>query len=122
MLAAFLMEPDRPPGGAWPQIFDLHFQGGGDARETVRERRDQRAVTEVAKGCGWNGIEELAPFLALEYRRRAGFDDVLRPADGRCRLGRDDLADDEPVEQHPHGGELLLDQRRRSHRLKLLYI
>ncbi len=27
------------------------------------------------------------------------------------RIGRDDLADDEPVEQHADGGEMLLDRR-----------
>jgi hypothetical protein len=35
----------------------------------------------------------------------------------------DDLTDHEPVEQHAHSGELLLDRRRRSaRRLQLLYI
>ena len=45
------------------------------------------------------------------------------PAHRRGRIGRDDLADDQPVEQHAHGGELLLHQRRRSlDGLQLLYI
>jgi hypothetical protein len=39
--------------------------------------------------------------------------DVLRSAHGRGRIQWDDLAGDEPIEQHPHGGELLLHVRRR---------
>jgi hypothetical protein len=35
---------------------------------------------------------------------------------------RDDLADDEPIEQHAHRGELLFYRRRRGLRLQLLYI
>jgi hypothetical protein len=52
-------------------------------------------------------VEQLAPFLALEHRRLAG--SQLRAADRRGRICWDHLADNEPIEQHAHGGELLLD-------------
>jgi len=38
---------------------------------------------------------------------------MLWPAYGRGRVGRQHLAGNQPVEEHPHGGELLLDARRR---------
>jgi hypothetical protein len=71
-----------------------------------------------------SGIEasKLAPLAALEHRRLAGLDDVLRPAHRRGRIVRHDLADDQPVEQHADRRELLLDRRRRDLDLQLLYI
>jgi hypothetical protein len=47
---------------------------------------------------------------------------MLRAADGRGRICRNHLADNEPIEQHAHGGELVFDGRRRGLRLQLLYI
>ena len=64
---------------------------------------------------------QLAPFLAVEHRRLAGFHDMLRPAHGGGRIHRHDLAGDQPVEQHPHGGELLLHARRPVVLLQLLH-
>jgi hypothetical protein len=46
------------------------------------------------------------------HRRLAGLHHMLPPTHGRCGVGRSNLAGHEPVEQHPHGGELLLDQWR----------
>jgi hypothetical protein len=45
LLAAFLMQPDRPAGTAGPQILDLHLQSRSDAGKRVGQRRDQRAIT-----------------------------------------------------------------------------
>jgi hypothetical protein len=47
---------------------------------------------------------------------------VLWTADRSRRVGRHDLAGDQPVEQHPDRGQLLLDRRRRNLDLQLLYI
>jgi hypothetical protein len=84
MLAAFLMQPDVPSGPARPQILDLHPQGGVDAGKAVGEGCDQHSVPKIAKGCRRYGSEVLAPFLALEHRRLAGLDDVLRAT--ACRM------------------------------------
>ena len=51
-----------------------------------------------------------------------GLDDMLRTAHRRRRIGRHHLADHQPIEQHPHRGELLLDRRRRDRALQLLYM
>jgi hypothetical protein len=47
---------------------------------------------------------------------------MLWSADGRRRVGGQYLAGDQPVEQHPHGGELLLDAGRRMLLLQALYV
>ena len=59
--------------------------------------------------------------VGIEHRRLAGFHDMLRPAHGRGRVHRHHLAGDEPVEQHPHGRELLLHARRPVVLLQLLH-
>jgi hypothetical protein len=47
---------------------------------------------------------------------------MLRPAHRRRRIGRDDLAGHQPIEQHAYGRELLLDRRCGNLVLQLLYI
>jgi hypothetical protein len=107
------MQPDCPCGTARPDILDLHLQGRVDAREAVGESGDQRTVAQIAQRRGRYGIEQLTPFSAFEHRRLAGLQDMLRPAHGRRRVGRQHLVGNPPVEQHPHDRQLLLDARRR---------
>ena len=47
----------------------------------------------------------------VQHRGLAGLDHVLRPAHRVRRVGGDDLAGDQPVEQHADGGQVLLDGR-----------
>jgi len=54
LLAAFLMQPDRPSGDARPEILDLHLQGRADAREGIGEGGDQRAIAQIAQRRGRN--------------------------------------------------------------------
>ena len=56
-------------------------------------------------------ISMLPRLFAREHRGLAGFDDVLRTAHRMRRIGRDDLASHQPVEQHADGGQVLLDRR-----------
>ena len=55
--------------------------------------------------------EQLARLFAGQHRGLAGLDDVLGAAHRMGRIGRDDLAGDQPVEQHADRGEVLLDRR-----------
>ena len=75
----------------------------------------------IAECRGRNGIEQLAPLGALEDRRLAGLDQMLRVAHRR-RVGRQHLAGDPSAEQHPHGSELLLDAWRRVLLLQALHV
>jgi len=122
MLAAFLVQPQAPAGTLRPEILHLHFERGRDARKGIGEGGDQRPVAQVAHGVGGDRIEKPAPVGGVEHRRLAGFRHVLRAAHGRRRVYWHHLAGDEPIEQHAHGGELLLDARRRMGLLECLYI
>ena len=81
----------------------------------------QGAVAQIARGGGGNRGEEFKPFVALEHRRLAGLDDVLGPPYGRRRDHRYDLPGHEPVEEHAHRGELLLDAWRPMVLLQVLH-
>ena len=56
-------------------------------------------------------VEKLPGLVLVQDRRLAFLHDVLRPADGLCRVRGDDLANDKPVKEHPDGREVLLDRR-----------
>ncbi len=113
LLAAFLLQANLPAGTFRPEILHLHFQGGANPRERIGEGGDQRSVPQIAHRLGGDGIQQPPPFVAFKHRRLAGVHDVLGTAHGGGRVVRHDLAGDQPVEQHPHGGELLLHGRRR---------
>ena len=49
LLATFLVQPERPPGAARPEVFDLHLQGRVDTRKAVGEGGDQRTVAQIAQ-------------------------------------------------------------------------
>ena len=68
----------------------------------------------------FDGVEQLPRLVGGKDRGLAALDDVLRPADGARRVHRKNLADDEPVEQHPDCGQVLLDRRRRARGLQFL--
>ena len=108
----FSCNRSSPAGTFRPEILDLHFQRRADAREGIGEGGDQRPIAQIPHRVRRDRVEQFAPLLAVEHRRLAGFYDVLRTAHGRGRVCRHNLAGDEPIEQHPHGGELLLHARR----------
>ena len=58
-----------------------------------------------------DAVQQLARLFGVQHRGLAGLDDVLRAADRVGRVGGDDLAGDQPVEQHADGGQVLLDRR-----------
>jgi len=122
MFSPFLVQPDFPPGALGPEILDTHLQRRADAGEGIGEGGDQRPITQIAHGVGWDGVDQRAPFLAVEHRRLARFDHVLRAAHRRGRIVGQHVADDQPIEQHPHRGELLLHVWRRMGLLARLYI
>ena len=62
-------------------------------------------------GRGVDALDQAARLLLGQHRRLAAAHDVLRSAHRMRRIDRQHLADDEPVEQHAHRGEVLLDGR-----------
>jgi hypothetical protein len=65
LLAAFLMQSDRPSGAARPQVLNLHLEGRTDARAAVSEGGDKRPISEIAQRRDRDGVKQLTPFLAL---------------------------------------------------------
>jgi hypothetical protein len=56
-------------------------------------------------------LEQPSGLFLGEDRRLAALDHVLRPAHSMRRVDREDLADDQPIEQHPDRGQVLLNCR-----------
>ena len=59
---------------------------------------------------------------SVEHQRLADLHHMFWATHGRRRVRRHDLAGDQPIEQHAHGGELLLHAWRRMGLLEQLYI
>jgi hypothetical protein len=122
LLAAFLVQPDQPTRALRLEIFHAHLQRRPDASKAVSEGSNQGAISQIPHCVGRDGVDQPAPLLALQHRCLAALDHVLRTAHRRGRVGRRHLADDQPVEQHPHRGELLLHAGRRVGLLERLHI
>ncbi len=60
--------------------------------------------------------------LRAEYGCLSAPRNVPRSSHGRRRIHCDHLADDEPIEEHPNGGEMLFNSRGRVRLLASLYI
>ena len=105
-------------------IFDLHADDGADAGEGVDHDADQRAIAQPdEQGTSLptrrqgdllfdlDAGEQLSGLFLAQHRRLAALDDVLRPAHRMRRVDGENLADDQPVEQHADRGQMLLDGR-----------
>jgi hypothetical protein len=77
-------------------------------------RTDQRPVAQADHCLRVDAVEELACFGRGQHRRFAGAHDVFGAAHGGGRINREHLADHQPVEQHAHGRQPLLDARWRK--------
>ena len=74
---------------------------------------DERPIAQAGERARVDRLEEPARLGRREHRRRARRHHVRRPPDGRRRVHRDNLADDEPVAEHADGRQVLLDRGRR---------
>jgi hypothetical protein len=68
---------------------------------------DERAVAQARERARVDGGEQGALFLAVQHRRAALRDDVLRPAYRVRRIRVDDLAHYEPVKKHSYRRKVL---------------
>ena len=76
--------------------------------------RRRRFHLALPCGCYSRGSGAWWALLGGEDRCLAGLDDVLWSPNRARGVEREDLADDEPVEEHPKRREVLLDGRRRE--------
>ena len=110
-LAAFLVQPHPPALAVGVVVLDAHGDDRADAGEGEGHHRNQRPVAQPDHGRRVDAVQQLAGLFAGQHRGLAGLDDVLGAAHRMGRIGGDDLAGDQPVEQHADGGEVLLDRR-----------
>ena len=108
-LAAFLVQSDPAASALGVVVLDPHLRDGPDAPKRVDHGRNQSPIAEPHDRGRVNRIDQLPGFLAREHGRFAFLDGVFGSSDRCGRVRRHDLADDQPVKQHPDGCEVLLD-------------
>ena len=110
---ALLVEPE-PPLALLPEVvLPPHADDRAHPRDAVEHHRDERPVAPAGERARVDRLEEPARLGRRAHRRRARRHHVRRPPDGRRRVHRQDLADDEPVAEHADGRQVLLDGGRR---------
>ena len=113
-LAAFLVEPEPPAFPLGIVVLDVHPERGLDPGERVEADGDQRPVaSRLDSGPS-------AALMLSDERSRASssfrtgvlpfFTTCFGPRTAWAGLIVDDVAEDEPVEEHPDGGQVLLDR------------
>lgn len=110
-LAALFAQPHPQPAVLRIDIRHAHPERRADAREAVDHEGDQRPIAQAGRRRHVYAVEQRARLGWIEYRSLAGFDDMRGAAHRAGRIDRHHLAGDQPVEQMPHGRELLLDRR-----------
>lgn len=110
-LPALFVQPDPAAFAILVIVRDVHAHHGRDAGEGVDHRRDQSAVAQAHQVGHIDRIQESSRFKSREHRRLAAFDHMFGSADRGGRIVGHDLPDDEPVEEHPDGGQVLFHGR-----------
>ena len=91
------------------EVADVERKGRADPREGIDHQRDQGAVSLAGEGVLGNAGEQDAGLFDGEHGRAADPDAVRGSANVCGGAGRQDLAQDQPVEELAETGELLLD-------------
>jgi hypothetical protein len=133
LLAALLVQADPSTSPLHKIIADLHLQNRADAGEAVSHGADQRPVAQAhevgvircdtvfgGRPHDRDAVEQRAGFVCGDDRGFALFHDIFRSAHGVGRIDVDDMARNEPVEQHAERRQVLLDGRRRNFGLQIL--
>ena len=87
------------------------METAAETREAVDEHAEEGAVAQARKRREVDAVEQGSSFCGGEDRSLAGLDDVFGSAHRCCGIEGEDLADDEPVEEHAQRGQVLLDAR-----------
>ena len=121
-LAAFLVQAQPPALAGGVIVLDLHGDDGTDAREGIGHHADERAIAQADERRGIEAFEQPAGLVFGQHRRLAALDDMLGPTHRVRRIDGQNLADDQPVEQHADCSEVQLYRRLGRGRLQHLYI
>ena len=125
LLAAFLLEPEPAAVALGIVVLDVHGDDGADAANVrtcspirARSRRPIRLGGRLSGSPGWGRGPILSGMLFRSRFVSSALMTGVSPLETTCLgprtawagLSVDDLADDEPVEEHADGGEVLLDR------------
>jgi hypothetical protein len=125
VLATLLVQPQPPALALLVVVLHAHPQHGPDPGEAVHHDANLGAVAQLRDGhfaeslfhpaalrvgAVVDGLEQGLGRGRGQHRRLALAEDVPRAAHRRGQLRREDLADYEPIEQHPQGRQVLLDR------------
>jgi hypothetical protein len=110
-LAAFFLQPQPAAASLDVIVFDAQLDHRADAGEGVGHGREQRAIAQRHQRVGREAGEQVVHLLGREHRRFALLDHMFWSAHGMGRIVGDDLADDQPVEEHAHGRQMLFHGR-----------
>src|ERR1700734_649146 len=105
-LAALFVESHPGSAALHVNILDAHFERRAYPGEGVHHERNQRPIAKAYGGGGVDGIEQRSRFLGSENRRLALLHFMLWPAHRARGIDRENVPDDEPVEQHPDSGKM----------------
>ena len=128
-LAALLVEPEPPPLAVGVVVLDLHAEHGRDAGEAEDHDADEGPVAEpdrrrVRSPSSGRVDRMLSRSVRASSAERTGVLPFLTTCLGALTeaagFDRHDLAGDQPVEEHPDGGQVLLDRRGGEPGLELL--
>ena len=107
--AALFVEAQPPALALLVVVFHVHADDGADPGEGVDHGGQQRPIPEP-RGLGEvDRVEQRAGLAGGKHGGLALLDHVFGTSDGSGRIGWQDLAHDQVVEQGPEGGEMLLD-------------
>ena len=121
-LAALLMQPHPAPSVLHVKIFNLHPCCGTDTSEGVAHQSDQRPIAQPEQRADINRSQQVMHFVGIEDRGLPFLDAMLWSTDRMCGVRGDDLAGNQPIEEHADGGQVLLDGLLRADVAELLDI
>jgi hypothetical protein len=98
-LAAFFMQPHPPTLALGIIVLDAHGDDGADTGESKRHGANERPIAQPDNRRCVDAVQKFPRLIAVQHRRLAGLDYMLRTTDRVGWVGGDDLAGDEPVEQ-----------------------
>src|SRR5579871_3211134 len=100
-LAALLVQADPPALAVLVIVLNLHSHDRAYPRETEHHQPDQSAIAQADDVAGVYAVQQAPYILFAQDWRLALLDAILRPPDAMGWVHRHDLADHQPIEQHP---------------------
>jgi hypothetical protein len=118
LFAALFFKPEQKPFSGRIIVFDLHVHHGADPGEGAGQEPEQSAIAQAGVRSGLYHVDKLLDFTFDKRRRFAFGPRKSLGLDFPGRIHGQDAFFGEPGKQHPDGGHVLFDRRRRGLALK----